>query len=77
MSSPAAAAALASTVTSAAALGFVPVAVRFQLFDILADLDKPVSGQDVLTALQDRSNGKTRQDVPCMHLVSSRSTASL
>ncbi|KAF7166157.1 hypothetical protein CNMCM5623_010034 [Aspergillus felis] len=69
MSSPAAAAALASTVTSAAALGFVPVAVRFQLFDILADLDKPVSGQDVLTALQDRSNGKTRTDVPCLLLI--------
>ncbi|KAG2027487.1 hypothetical protein GB937_001231 [Aspergillus fischeri] len=67
MSSPAAAAALASTVTSAAAFGFVPVAVRFQLFDILADLEKPVSGQDVLTVLQSRSSDKNRQDVPCMY----------
>lgn len=67
MSSPAAAAALASTVTSAAAIGFVPIAVRFQLFDVLADLDKPVSGQDVLSALQERSIERTRQDVPCMY----------
>ncbi|RHZ70724.1 hypothetical protein CDV55_106837 [Aspergillus turcosus] len=69
MSSPAAGAALATTVTSAAALGFVPVAVRFQLFDILADLDKPVSGQDVLTALQKPSDDKATQDVPCLLLI--------
>ncbi|KAL5000148.1 S-adenosyl-L-methionine-dependent methyltransferase [Aspergillus recurvatus] len=46
MSSPATGALLAKTLTSAAALGFVPVAVRFNLFNILADINKPATGEE-------------------------------
>ncbi|KAL2871902.1 putative O-methyltransferase [Aspergillus lucknowensis] len=50
MSSPATGALLAKTLTSPAALGFVPVAARFHLFSILVDINKPATGEDVLAA---------------------------
>ncbi|KAL3471136.1 S-adenosyl-L-methionine-dependent methyltransferase [Aspergillus californicus] len=50
MSSPATGALLAKTLTPPAALGFVPVAAHFHLFNILVDLNQPATGKDVLVA---------------------------
>ncbi|KAL2801067.1 S-adenosyl-L-methionine-dependent methyltransferase [Aspergillus keveii] len=47
---PATGALLAKTLTSPAALGFVPVAAQFHLFRLLADINKPATGEDVLDA---------------------------
>ncbi|KAL5048354.1 hypothetical protein BDW71DRAFT_196030 [Aspergillus fruticulosus] len=47
MSSPATGALLAKTLTSAAALGFAPVAVRFNLFTIVANINRPATGEEV------------------------------
>jgi hypothetical protein len=38
---------LTSTIIKAPALGFVPVAVHFHLFDYLAAIGKPATAQDV------------------------------
>ncbi|PYI32136.1 O-methyltransferase [Aspergillus indologenus CBS 114.80] len=48
---------LAKTVTSVAALGFVPVAIKFGLFDILVEIGKPAHGKEVLMAYQHSANG--------------------
>ncbi|RAH86728.1 putative O-methyltransferase [Aspergillus japonicus CBS 114.51] len=48
---------LAKTVTSVAALGFVPVAIKFGLFDILVEIGKPAQGKEVLMAYQHSANG--------------------
>ncbi|KNG82954.1 O-methyltransferase [Aspergillus nomiae NRRL 13137] len=61
--------ALASTVTSVAALGFVPVAVHFDLFDTLAKIEGPASGEDVLAAYRNSEGDKTEDNVPCLRLV--------
>ncbi|KAL3432922.1 hypothetical protein BDV09DRAFT_197337 [Aspergillus tetrazonus] len=58
MSSPATGALLAKTLTPAAALGFVPVAVRFDLFNILARMDRPATGEEV-QALYKSIHGST------------------
>ncbi|KAL4769841.1 S-adenosyl-L-methionine-dependent methyltransferase [Aspergillus nidulans var. acristatus] len=58
MSSPATGALLAKTLTPAAALGFVPVAVRFDLFNILARIDRPATGDEV-QALYKSIHGST------------------
>ncbi|KAL3457188.1 hypothetical protein BJX64DRAFT_269287 [Aspergillus heterothallicus] len=47
---PATGALLAKTLTSPAALGFVPVAAHFHLFRLVAGFDKPATGEDVLAA---------------------------
>ncbi|KAE8415050.1 S-adenosyl-L-methionine-dependent methyltransferase [Aspergillus pseudocaelatus] len=59
-------AALASTVTSVAALGFVPVAVHFNLFDTLARIEGPATGEDVLAAYRSSNGDKAENDVPCV-----------
>ncbi|KAL4788321.1 hypothetical protein BJX76DRAFT_353349 [Aspergillus varians] len=48
--SPATGALLAKTLSSPAALGFVPVAAQFRLFGLLANINKPATGEDVLAA---------------------------
>ncbi|KAB8226230.1 S-adenosyl-L-methionine-dependent methyltransferase [Aspergillus novoparasiticus] len=62
-------AALASTVTSVAALGFVPVAVHFDLFDTLAKIEGPASGEDVLAAFKSSNGDKAEDNIPCLRLV--------
>ncbi|KAL4866613.1 hypothetical protein BDV12DRAFT_198964 [Aspergillus spectabilis] len=57
MSSPATGALLAKTLTSPAALGFVPVAARFRLFNILAEINKPATGEDVLEFYKGKFSG--------------------
>ncbi|KAL4924044.1 putative O-methyltransferase [Aspergillus undulatus] len=54
MPSPATGALLAKSLTSAAALGFVPVAARFDLFTLLADINRPATGEDISIAFKER-----------------------
>ncbi|KAL4909165.1 hypothetical protein BDW74DRAFT_174374 [Aspergillus multicolor] len=49
---PATGALLVKTLTSPAALGFVPIAAHFHLFKILADNQKPATAEDVLQAYE-------------------------
>ncbi|RAH47326.1 putative O-methyltransferase [Aspergillus brunneoviolaceus CBS 621.78] len=59
---------LARTVTSAAALGFVPVAIKFGLFDLLVEIEKPAHGKEVLMAYE-QSVGSDRKSMPCLQLI--------
>lgn len=52
-----------------AALGFVPVAVHFNLFDILAEIEGPATGEDVLAAYRSSKGNKAENDVPCVCLM--------
>ncbi|KKK13957.1 hypothetical protein ARAM_000205 [Aspergillus rambellii] len=70
-SSPAIGGLLAKTVSSPAALGFVPVAAEFRLFNILTELNRPARSEDVLAAFK---NGLADADapttpVPCLLLI--------
>ncbi|OJI98585.1 hypothetical protein ASPVEDRAFT_473898 [Aspergillus versicolor CBS 583.65] len=63
---PATGALLAKTLTSPAALGFVPVAAQFHIFEILASINKPAAGEDVLAAYKSTlGNGDATDPVPC------------
>ncbi|RDW84195.1 uncharacterized protein DSM5745_04521 [Aspergillus mulundensis] len=57
-----------TTVALVAPLGFAPVAVRFRLFGILSELDRPVTGQDVLDAYIKGLDGASA-DIPPVQLI--------
>ncbi|OJJ95004.1 hypothetical protein ASPACDRAFT_48452 [Aspergillus aculeatus ATCC 16872] len=59
---------LARTVTSAAALGFVPVAIKLGLFDLLVEIGKPARGKEVLMVYE-KSACSDRQSMPCLQLI--------
>ncbi|KAF2972868.1 hypothetical protein GQX73_g810 [Xylaria multiplex] len=46
-------------VSIAPALGFVPIAVHFRLFDCLRKIGKPATAQDIYAAHSERDGGKT------------------
>ncbi|PYH40388.1 putative O-methyltransferase [Aspergillus saccharolyticus JOP 1030-1] len=68
MSAPLPGIQLAKTVTAAAALGFVPVAIRFRLFDILVAMAHPARGEEVLVAYQ-QTMGVDDESILCAQLV--------
>ncbi|KAL3473210.1 S-adenosyl-L-methionine-dependent methyltransferase [Aspergillus californicus] len=57
MASPPIGAIVRTKVTAAALIGYFPVAAHFELFNILADFDKLVTGEDVLAAWKERVRG--------------------
>ncbi|KAL4792779.1 S-adenosyl-L-methionine-dependent methyltransferase [Aspergillus venezuelensis] len=63
MSSPATGALLAKTLTSSAALGFVPVAAHFNLFKLLADIGKPATGEEI-QSLYESTQGSNDGGIP-------------
>ncbi|PWY82109.1 hypothetical protein BO70DRAFT_396404 [Aspergillus heteromorphus CBS 117.55] len=71
MASLAAGVEVAKTVTAVATLGFVPVAIHFHPFDILAKFGGPVSAEQVATACrEDRARAREAEvDVPCPRLI--------
>ncbi|PYH90942.1 hypothetical protein BO71DRAFT_62550 [Aspergillus ellipticus CBS 707.79] len=69
MSSIAAGVEVAKTVTIAAALGFVPVAIHFHLFDIVARADGPVGAEEVLAFYHGSVEKSRETDVPGPRLV--------
>ncbi|PLB53915.1 O-methyltransferase [Aspergillus steynii IBT 23096] len=49
--------AVLKAVTSPAAIGFIPVAIEFRLFDLLVELKEPVNAERVLAAYKDEIKG--------------------
>ncbi|KAJ9292727.1 hypothetical protein DTO271G3_8541 [Paecilomyces variotii] len=63
-------AALASTVTSAAALGFVPVAIHFDLFGALVRIGRPATAEEILKACDEpRTEEQKRSSPLCLRLM--------
>lgn len=61
-----------------AALGFVPVAVHFDLFDTLAKIEGPASGEDVLVAYRSSKGDEAEDNVPCVsHIFSTLKSSHL
>ncbi|RAL07122.1 putative O-methyltransferase [Aspergillus homomorphus CBS 101889] len=60
---------LAKSVTSAAALGFVPVAVHFRIFDLLVAIGKPATGREVLAEYQQSQDVDFNNIIPCLQLI--------
>ncbi|RAK97344.1 putative O-methyltransferase [Aspergillus ibericus CBS 121593] len=67
MSSVEAGLALGGTVNSVAALGFVPVAIHFRLFDILTRFERPAHSEEVLALYH--KDMKSGDHEPCLALV--------
>ncbi|KAH8689187.1 putative O-methyltransferase [Talaromyces proteolyticus] len=62
--SPPPGAVLASTVTAPAALGFVPVAIYFNLFSTLVEIGKLASSQEITDACNHRRSAQDKECAP-------------
>ncbi|KAL1965294.1 hypothetical protein VTN77DRAFT_5896 [Rasamsonia byssochlamydoides] len=69
MRAPAPGVALAATVTSPAALGFVPVAIYFDLFATLVRIGKPATSEQITNAANERRSEEEKQKAPLCPLL--------
>ncbi|KAJ9244202.1 hypothetical protein DTO169E5_1807 [Paecilomyces variotii] len=63
-------AALATTITLAAALGFVPVAIHFDLFGALVRIGRPATAEEILKACDEARTEEQKRSSPlCLRLM--------